>query len=471
MKFNLKCLEFENFRGFKGVFKIEFPIGLTIIYGPVGVGKSSIVQAIQYALYGTQLEVKERIAKLIDLINEESTFTKVKTILTSNGRILEIERLLKRSGEIARETAQLIYENEVIRKDVDKKIIEVLNLDEDDFSRFVLITHRTLEGLIYGTAAKRSLTIDRLFGIEILENIYKAIPIRKLEEILEEEKKKLLSYRELPEIVSKYGSIENAKKSLEEMKKEFEELKKVEEELTKRYKNLLEKRVELLNKLKGVEDKYLKYLEKVRELRQMVAEKDRVEKLLISQSDLLVRVKKGYEILINERRDRLAGFMLAQWYQGRENPFDNYWTSHVSVLPGIPILPEWKEIESIIQNLEIPDSQTISEVEREKVLTKLDDQIAHLNRKMSRLAPDKYCSKTDDKQIVLEDKRKIFVQEWTDLQKQMVRPCGPLGLELDLSPKREVRAWEKLNFQRWVNPYGRYMPHGPEGVPKSILLK
>ncbi len=103
MKVRINELTIRDFRGgFRGgEHRVVFNDGINIIHGPVGSGKTSIVQAIEYALYGTQLEVKERVSKLADLINEDSNSSLVKLMLTDG---VEIVRELKRSGETARES-------------------------------------------------------------------------------------------------------------------------------------------------------------------------------------------------------------------------------------------------------------------------------------------------------------------------------------------------------------------------------
>lgn len=143
MKVRINELIIRDFRGgFRGEHRVVFGDGINVIHGPVGSGKTSIVQAIEYALYGTQLEVKERVSKLADLINEDSNSSLVRLVLTDG---IEITRELKRSGETARESPTAMIEGTRYKgDDVNPKVIEFLGVDDDDFERFVLVTHRTL---------------------------------------------------------------------------------------------------------------------------------------------------------------------------------------------------------------------------------------------------------------------------------------------------------------------------------------
>ncbi|WP_054848701.1 AAA family ATPase [Vulcanisaeta sp. JCM 14467] len=251
-------LVIRDFRGFRGEHRMVFSDGINIIHGPVGAGKTSIVQAIEYALYGTQLEVKERVSKLADLINEDANASLVRLILTDG---IEITRELRRAGETARESpSALINGTRYKGDDVNPKVIEALGVDDDDFERFVLVTHRTLEALVYGSVSRRSIFIDKLFGLEILDNLNKSLPMTQLEELINRLRQRLASIKELPEIIAKYGSIERAKDKVRELREEIDKLRREEEELSNTYNELLKKREELLKGFKGVEEVYSNYI-------------------------------------------------------------------------------------------------------------------------------------------------------------------------------------------------------------------
>jgi len=258
VRIRIKELVIRDFRGFSNERRITFGDGINVIHGPVGSGKTSIIQAIEYALYGTQLEVKERISKLVDLINEEADETTIRLTLSDGS---SVTRALRRSGDSARETVRAIIDSVVIKgEDADRRIIELLGIDDDDFERFVLVTHRTLEALVYGSIVRRSILIDKLFGLEILDNLNKSLPMTQIERLITELRQRLASIKELPEITSKYGSIERAREKMSELRAEIDRLRGEEEELSKAYNELLLKRNELLKGLRGVEEVYSNYI-------------------------------------------------------------------------------------------------------------------------------------------------------------------------------------------------------------------
>jgi exonuclease SbcC len=50
----LNSLSMKNFKKYRGAVKVEFQDGLTGILGGNGSGKSTIVEAIAWALYGSR---------------------------------------------------------------------------------------------------------------------------------------------------------------------------------------------------------------------------------------------------------------------------------------------------------------------------------------------------------------------------------------------------------------------------------
>ncbi len=244
------------------------------------------------------MEVKERVSKLADLINEDSNSSLVKLVLT-NG--VEIVRELKRSGETARESPiAMINGTRYKGDDVNPKIIEFLGVDDDDFERFVLVTHRTLEALVYGSITKRSLFIDKLFGLEILDNLNKSLPMSQLEELINRLRQRLASVKELPEIIVKYGSIEKAREKVRELREEIDKLRKEEEELSNTYNDLLKRREEILKNFKGVEEVYSNYIAIRIRRENLEQELERVGVKEVNETSIRLRLERLRDSLIEK---------------------------------------------------------------------------------------------------------------------------------------------------------------------------
>jgi len=61
--------------------KIDFNKGSNILIGNMGSGKTSILQAITYCLFGTFSELKKRELKINDLIKRGETTSEIKLLI------------------------------------------------------------------------------------------------------------------------------------------------------------------------------------------------------------------------------------------------------------------------------------------------------------------------------------------------------------------------------------------------------
>ena len=71
-------VEFQNFRNFRDHCELTFPTdgSVTVIYGPNGVGKTTLHQLFQWIFYGEVHFNKTASNKMYNLDFEQSVFTK-----------------------------------------------------------------------------------------------------------------------------------------------------------------------------------------------------------------------------------------------------------------------------------------------------------------------------------------------------------------------------------------------------------
>jgi exonuclease SbcC len=254
----LEEIELENFRSYKGAHKVELG-GVNIVWGRIGAGKTSLLYAVEFALFGRQLEVKERVAKLVDLINTEAQEMKVAVTLKKDGDVLRVERRLSRRGS---EKVRLVYKGvELMGREAEERLKELLHIDEDVYERLIYISHRTLEGFIYGTTQKRALSVDRLFGIDIIDGVVKTLSSleKELLKQAEELRRRLSAYEKYKDVIRRYGGYGGVVSRLEAVKKEIEALKERERRLAEEAEELAKRRTAYLTKLKESEVLLMEY--------------------------------------------------------------------------------------------------------------------------------------------------------------------------------------------------------------------
>ncbi len=249
----LCSLKLENFKKYKS-YKIEFGQGLIGIIGKNGSGKSTIFEAILFALYG---ELKQRGWK--DTIRNATATTKdvvlielvfefdekeYKVIREFRGKALSANAKLFKNGELQVSGA----------KDVTNSIISLTKMSKDAFLHTLFASQKELTSLSSLKNEDRRKMIRKLLGLEKIDFI---------ENLLVEKS------RELKREISAFAEVllgEDEIKAKQEQNKENETIKKD-----------LEK--EKLKKSKELDTTRLKEIDIKKELVQIQATKDKKQKL------------------------------------------------------------------------------------------------------------------------------------------------------------------------------------------------
>ena len=298
-RLTIDSVELEGFRVFKGRVTFNFIEGLNVIHGPIGSGKSSIIQAIEFALYGNQLEARERVARLSDLINEDSNEATVALRLGGN---LIVRRLMRKGNS----TYQTLTLNG--NQSTDDYLITLLGVDDDDFERFILVSHKTLEDLVYGPVRRRTLAIDRLFGLEFLEVLGSVLPVRQVSEAIDVRKQRLASIREAEDLLRKYGSIKAALDKRSSLATEIEGIREQVKAISSAYVELANRRSRYVEAIKRVEEQYTRYLYVRERLRQLEEELRNVKGEEYGE----VLIKGSLEVIRRMLIPRLESVMLQE---------------------------------------------------------------------------------------------------------------------------------------------------------------
>lgn len=163
----LISVEIENFRSFtSSTFSpATLGSGLTAITGENGSGKSSILYAIIWAMYGVTPEG----VNVKDLRKQGSTGPVIAhVILQYNNQTISIERSLrgKNDSTIAKITLDGTEQTEISSRTATAWIIKQLGLDAEAFTSAFVVQQKELDSLVKARPAERRKTIERLAGIE-----------------------------------------------------------------------------------------------------------------------------------------------------------------------------------------------------------------------------------------------------------------------------------------------------------------
>lgn len=302
-----KQLKLRNFKSHINS-TIDFDEGISLIVGLNGAGKSSIFEAISFALY------KQYTGKLLaDLVrsNKEEEVNEMSVSLTflCNGITYKVVREIKNKlpnpskpdsktkstskATLFRE-AKSSFDFEAIcsgDKEVNKEISKILEMDSDLFLNAIYVRQGEIVDLIAKSPAERKLLISKLLKLEELEKAWKnSLPlinaydkkIAKLNGLIESDstlgvelkakKQDFVNLSEKKENLNKeIESLEKSREKILEDKNKIEEEKRAFEEFTlkldaekKLYMSIKKQKEELQNQID--------------EITKMESEKDRLEK-------------------------------------------------------------------------------------------------------------------------------------------------------------------------------------------------
>ncbi len=192
-------LKLNNFKSHEHTI-ISFDKGISVIVGENGAGKSTILEAISFALF------KQHTGKKIDdLVRNNANTMSVELEFTSNNRDYKIIREKKSNlkSSLFKRTSQEGGYVHVCTGDreVAAEIRQILDIDSDLFLNAIYIRQGEIAELVDKTPAEKKQLIAKLLGIDSLEKAWKnLLPfITDYESQLAELKGKLYNSAELME--------------------------------------------------------------------------------------------------------------------------------------------------------------------------------------------------------------------------------------------------------------------------------
>ncbi|MXW28873.1 MAG: SMC family ATPase [Chloroflexi bacterium] len=166
----------KDFRSFQGKHRFSFAgRRLVAVAGPIGAGKTSILDAIAFALYGQTPKLGRQPAALINQDAGEMT-VRLRFLVGEAG--WEVERLARRRG--AGTAALYPYSEPDGRnplemhsgaRNVNARVEEILGMDFAAFSRSILLPQGEFAQFLLATAAEKDRVLKGVFGLERIDRM------------------------------------------------------------------------------------------------------------------------------------------------------------------------------------------------------------------------------------------------------------------------------------------------------------
>ena len=334
----------ENIRSHKKSLVIYPPKGVTVIYGEVGSGKTSLLMGVEFALLGLQaggftrgLFDAYKQPQGADLLRVDSSLGRVRLLLMVGNKLVLIERRIVKIGNDYSGTQGLIEEYEVnketgevklifkrtfmARSEMDDYIMSILGIKEKKTERSRISTPLVFTTALYVPQfnVHEVLSLDIKDRVEIIERslgldkykVFKANSaelLKKINKALEELKKReesrkdVLKERKEEDLVKQR---EKAKRELDELESQLKLLEEEEHRLKELQKSLQGERYNIDARIKDYEKQISRYEElkaRIQRLEeQALTEARRMGSNFTSLNDLLMRLKLEISKLEEER--------------------------------------------------------------------------------------------------------------------------------------------------------------------------
>ena len=265
----IKSVKLENIRSYTNE-NIEFPEGSVLLSGDIGCGKSTILSAIEFALFG----IKRKELSGNALLRHGKNNGSVELNFEIDNKNIIIKRTLKRSKEdVKQDTGYIITDNlkqEATAVELKTKILELLGFPKDLVSKTKDLVYRytvytpqeEMKQILIGDVESRLDTLRRVFGIDK----YKRIKANTF-----------IITRQLKEKINLFqGQIEDLEEKQDNKKQHKEQIREIEERISV-----------LLPNLKEIKEKLILKKEETSSIEKNIQELNQLKnKLSVNESDL-----------------------------------------------------------------------------------------------------------------------------------------------------------------------------------------
>ncbi len=192
----LRRLRMSDFRVY-GDQEIPLGNGVTTIVGPNGSGKTTILEAIEFALFKRVKRKEKDVRSVRELIRHGRRRASVELMFESpvNGRVYTVRRDIfpnKTTAELheqGKESATLVRV-----RDVDNEIVELLGMDRDTFAALTYVRQGDIDLLSRLAPSKKRQTLRNMMGLGQYEDLTRGV--KKLIKEIEETKREIGEHRE-----------------------------------------------------------------------------------------------------------------------------------------------------------------------------------------------------------------------------------------------------------------------------------
>ena len=393
----IKKIALKNIRSYEDA-EISIPEGSVLLSGDIGTGKTSVLLAIEFALFGLQPGQRGS-----SLLRNGKNDGNVILEMEIGGKAIVIERSLKKSKTISQEDVSITIDNEKKEmgiQELKNLILSILNYPPEFEKKTNLLYKFTvytpqeeMKQIILEDATTRLDTLRHVFGIDKYKRIVENLDVvaKKLRE----------------EARNKEGIIKDLdlqKEKLENRKKDTEKLNKNIQETEKNLSDAISERKKAEQAIKDVEEKineknkYEQEIEKTKIM--LMAKKEQSIKLQEEIDETEKEFRKA-----NEKFDSKEFASMEKLIQEKKNIIENIEKEYIEIISRIKSLEskkaEQQEIEKRISAMKSCPTclQDITEMYRSNVVIKIEQDLNEIKKLLQELSLKKSKSYDEIKNV------------------------------------------------------------------------
>lgn len=473
----LKSIVLRNFRKFKNTV-IEFPDGVIGIVGLNGVGKSTIFEAVSWALYGPVAartsadQIKRQGAETLDpcrveleFIFEEDSYRVVREML---GKNLTTQATATINGKIAATGA------DAVTRYIQKK----LGMDFKSFFTSIFAKQKELNALSTMNPSERRPLILRMLGIDSLDEVIKEIRSdkRNKDALIDQIGNNLLdeSGKEKSEIYKQKiknksdklkdidKEIRDSKEKVEKAKKELKKLEKSYFDKKKNYEKLKDKKDKLSEKKELFEIKK-KLEEQIKELKKKIESRNQFLSKENKKLETFKKLKNDIELTekkLNETNSKLEEFV--KIIEKKKTLIDRIKDDIFE------IQLKKKDIEKLGPDASCPTCERVLSDQYNLLLKKFDSEIKE-KQKQTKDYLTEIEKRMEDKEKILREKEALVKRE-NYLRKQFIEKERIETTIENVLKELDQEKKDLKNFENKMKEIGfvHFEPKEFESVKKQI---
>ena len=316
-------LTMNAFGSFLETTVIDFAVlnsaGFYLVTGETGSGKTTIFDAIMFALYGEPSgNIREQEGFRNDLADDKNK-TYVELVFEKDHKQYTITRSPKyfvssRTTALT-EKAELVFDDQVIekKKAVDEKILEIIGLTVEQFRQVIMLAQGEFMKLIHSDSKKKDEIFRKIFGTEILDEISNLLKeetrivkdkLLQIETKLSQLIESIKSNDQLTKIEMAIEDFYNTNLLIEELNELILNQEKELEELTTKDKSLNEKLITIVKQKEAasiLNDDFDKLATLISDLETLETQKEEISlyKDKINLLNKIDQIKPIYEKLLS----------------------------------------------------------------------------------------------------------------------------------------------------------------------------